>query len=273
MKKLILFLLVFSLLSIGSVAFAKNSKKYAPPSDEATVSGVYDVEGQPDLKVKVFVYKEKGFDKNEAKPQKPPKPGDGSGPSLVCGLLGDDLPSDAEIGSAGWYLRPTVNYYLNVDSVPSSVGGSNLTTIVNNSFEVWENALESSAPSINEISTTNKNRAALDGQNIISWGRNSGKTLGVTYVWYTNSGDVVEVDTIMNKSVTWGWSADPNCAYSNAYDAQNIMTHELGHWFGLDDEYTSPFVNNTMYGYGSKVEVKKNTLTNGDIAGVRSLYY
>ena len=82
----------------------------------------------------------------------------------------------------------------------------------------------------------------------------------------------------MNKRFNWYWS-DPSswpagqiCAYEGVYDAQNILTHELGHTIGLDDEYESSYINNTMYGYGSKGETKKNTLTTGDKNGALTLY-
>jgi len=42
---------------------------------------------------------------------------------------------------------------------------------------------------------------------------------------------------------------------------------------GLDDELSDSFVNNTMYGYGAKQEVKKNTLTTGDTTAVNSIYH
>ena len=77
----------------------------------------------------------------------------------------------------------------------------------------------------------------------------------------------------MNKAYVWTWSGGTtDCAYTESYDAQNILTHEIGHWFGLDDEYTDEYIENTMYGYGSKWEVKKNTLTTGDINGLQAIY-
>ncbi len=80
----------------------------------------------------------------------------------------------------------------------------------------------------------------------------------------------------MNQKFSWKWSdqsVHQDCAYSNSYDAQDILTHELGHWVGLDDEYTSDFANNTMYGYGSQQEVKKDTLTTGDITAATAIYH
>jgi len=47
---------------------------------------------------------------------------------------------------------------------------------------------------------------------------------------------------------------------------------EVGHAVGLSDEYESPFVDNTMYGYGSMAETKKDTLTGGDIDAATAIY-
>ena len=48
--------------------------------------------------------------------------------------------------------------------------------------------------------------------------------------------------------------------------------HELGHTFGLNDMYDASYADHTMYGYGSRGETKKNTLTAGDAASVNALY-
>jgi hypothetical protein len=71
---------------------------------------------------------------------------------------------------------------------------------------------------------------------------------------------VVDVDTIMNQKFFRTWTAfDQNnlCAYGSTYDAQEILTHELGHWMGLNDEYDPAYLENTMYGFGGKGEIKK----------------
>jgi hypothetical protein len=41
---------------------------------------------------------------------------------------------------------------------------------------------------------------------------------------------------------------------------------------GLKDHYTADYADNTMYGYGSLGETKKDTLTTGDINGVLAKY-
>ena len=55
-------------------------------------------------------------------------------------------------------------------------------------------------------------------------------------------------------------------------DIENIVTHELGHTFGMGDLYDSNCANETMYGYASEAETNKRTLESGDIEGVSKLY-
>jgi len=225
------------------------------------IDGTYDEPSHPNLKVRVIVH--------HAKTDKHGKPG-GSTPTLVCGLTDPD--SDTVVPAAGWKLPSAWTYRLNPSSVPSSVGGTNLATIATNGFGDWHTA-SGNKVSFTQGPDTLTNRQAYDGQNIIAWGRTSGSALAVTYIRYNTVTKVaVDVDTIVNKSFLWYWSPTPDCAYSGVYDAEDILTHELGHWIGMDDSYDSSYQNNTMFGYGSIQEVKKNTLTTGDNAGAYQIY-
>lgn len=251
-------LAILGLLAVTSPSLAAKAN-FTPEIPE--VSGLYEVPGHPGLKVRVFVHE-------PAKPQSnPSKPGPTS--SLVCGLT--DPAGTAEVAGAGWVIPSgTWEYRVNT-SVPSTIS-SYLSTIVANSFGAWESISALNSIDLVRGPNTSVSRYAYDGQNIIAWGRTSGSALGVTYIWYQN-GEATEIDTIMNNKFSWNWGGGgTTCAWTNVYDAQNILTHELGHWFGLDDHYTSDYVNHTMYGYGSKWEVKKNTPTAGDVAGIEALY-
>lgn len=207
--------------------------------------------------------------------EKNSKPLTTSSLALTCGLTDPD--STATDGLTGWRLPTgTWTYRLNTSSVPSSVGSSDMATLTANAFNAWSATDVGTKVTFANGGTTSKNRASFDGQNIISWGKTSRSALAVTYTWYyTATGQVAQVDTIFNNRFAWEWSnqsVNSNCAYQNYYDAQNILTHELGHWMGLNDNYVASYLDNTMYGYGSPTEVKKNTLATGDTAAVNTLY-
>ena len=263
MKKLLVLVVVFLSVVIASPVLAAHEAsgaKEAAQTPEASEvperDGTYDEPtARGFVKVRVIVHKQKAQAVQNL---------------LVCDLSDPD--STAQVSAAGWYLPSSWTYNLNVNSVPSSVSGANLPTIASKAFGDWQSAVGGKV-SFSRGSNTTVDRSRYDLKNIVAWGRTSGSSLGVTYIRYlTLSGLVVDVDTIMNKRVPWSWSNSDTCANTNSYDAENILNHEIGHWMGLDDHYDTAYQNNTMYGYGSKGEVKKNTLTTGDIAGAAAIY-
>jgi hypothetical protein len=253
-----LFWLVLAVFGLSVTVFpvsaenAKNNLENIPQKD-----GVYDIPNHPNMKVRVFVHYPKMFGK--------------PAPAPVCTNSDPDSLSVVHAGYA--HLPQTINYALNVSSVPSLVKGSNLPIIASNSIKVWTNAIGGKV-TITQNGTTSVSKAnSDDGINVIAWGTTPSTALAVTYAMYYTSGPldgtIAGVDTIMNNRVPWSWgSCNPK-----AYDAQNILTHELGHWMGLKDEYdAASYQNATMYGYGSLGEIKKDTLTTGDINGARAIY-
>jgi hypothetical protein len=256
---LLALILMGSVSSVSAVELPNRPVAPTPPPipEVPERSGVYSDPAVAGIQVYVFVHDRKLE----------------SATASIC----TDPDSSSVVNPAGWKLpAATLTYKLNQTSVPTSVGGSNLPAIASTGFEQWTNAVSSSVskPTLVRGANTNANRSSYDKQNIIAWGRTSPSALGVTYVrYYTGSGVVVDVDTIMNGKVAWSWNGiNGSCGNPNSYDAQNILTHELGHWMGLDDEYGASYQDNTMFGYGSKNETKKDTLTSGDISGVRALY-
>lgn len=245
--------IALSLIGVASGASAQIPK---PQPAIPERNGTYNDPDHPGIKVRVFVH--------------PERPSKTDNSALACDLA--DPASSAVVGAAGWKLPASFTYQLNPGSVPSSVGSANLPTIASRGFADWTAAANNQV-TMTVGPNTSVARQAYDNKNIIAWGRTSGTALGVTYIrYYSSTGQVVDIDTIMNKKFAWKWSNSTSCADPAAYDAENILTHELGHWFGLEDEYDAAYVNNTMYGYGAKGEVKKNTLTDGDGAGTAAIY-
>jgi hypothetical protein len=183
-----------------------------------------------------------------------------------------DPDSGALDEATGWYLPGgDIDYLVNTSSAPASIGGENFENSVASGFSTWTGSISTSSarPNLVYAGTTTLNRKSLDGANIIAFGKTSGQTLGVTYVWYyTATHEVAEVDTIMNDRIPWVF----NSCVDNAYEFNNILVHEQGHWYGLDDHYTASHVDNTMFGYGDTAETKKVTPEEGDITGLNLIY-
>lgn len=67
------------------------------------------------------------------------------------------------------------------------------------------------------------------------------------------------------------WTTDGN-SESTKMDLGNIATHEFGHGIGLADLYNDSASEQTMYGYADYGETKKETIEDGDRAGLKELY-
>ncbi len=270
MKKAFIITTLLVVALFLSVALVQAKPDNNTDSDLPEVSGIYNVPGHPELKVRVHVYPVKDVAKAR------PAPGTTVVPLQVCKLL--DPESDAIVDPAGWHLKlGDWKYRINTSSVPASVGKSNLATITSRAFIEWQSKTDlKDKVSFVYGGTTTVTRAKYDRQNIVTWGTAPASALAVTYTWYyVSDKTVAETDTIFNQKFPWSWTdqtAYQNCADANSYDAQDVLTHELGHWAGLNDEYSPDYINNTMYGYGAKSEVKADTLTAGDIAGINKIY-
>jgi len=255
-KKTLMVLAVSLALGLNvSLAYAKNSATQDIPDQ----NGTYDVPGHPNLKVRVFVHN--------------PKPQNAKNQLGTCSLT--DPNEGPQVDPAGWHLPSSWNYYLNTSSAPLGAVRTNLTNYSGQAFSKWADAIGSNKVTFSLKGYTTIAKKAYDGKNIIAWGTAPGTALAVTYTWYyTQSKEAVETDTIMNKKFSWSWMpySLTNCPSLQSYDAQDILTHELGHWVGLDDEYNTSYAYNTMYGYGAKGEIIKDTLTTGDSTGAYNIY-
>jgi len=174
---------------------------------------------------------------------------------------------------AGWHiLAAGITWKLNESTVPAGINASDARNVIETSFATW-NTVDPGERFFYGGTTTVK-ATKFDGTNAILWKRLSPSTIGVTYVWYyTSSGEVAEVDTAFNSRYPWRiFSGTDGCSTEyDAYDLQNIATHEIGHWIGLDDLYDGTEKDLTMYGFGAGGELKKRTLGTGDVDGANAV--
>jgi hypothetical protein len=108
-----------------------------------------------------------------------------------------------------------------------------------------------------------------DGVNQIEWeSLGASSTIAVTTTWYyRGSGVAVESDGQYNTYYQWSTSGE-----AGKMDVLNIVTHEVGHTFGLNHPSGSGISCLTMYAYGAYGETQKRTLGAGDILGIEAIY-
>jgi len=175
----------------------------------------------------------------------------------------DDSMTNPDYGLIGYHWYSTINYYIN----PSNKYRFSITAVVNTittAANAWDG--ETSYQVFKYRGTTSRAAGRRDLYNVVSWGRYRAGVIAVTYIWYSGS-RMIETDCLMN--TYYGWSLSDA---TGKMDVQNIMTHEFGHWCGLDDLYSDADYWLTMYGYSSYGITYQRTLGLGDINGVTAVY-
>lgn len=111
-----------------------------------------------------------------------------------------------------------------------------------------------------------------DGTNVVTWERFPRDVIGAAVLCFDDSGKVIrDADLALNATQHWeSVSGEPDSRHS--HDIQAILTHELGHWLGLEDLYAGQAARQTMYGSSAYGEVRKRTLALGDALGIQKAY-
>lgn len=171
-----------------------------------------------------------------------------------------------------WANGKVVSYSVNSNGAPA---GAN--TAIKNAFETWDSQIGNGLFSDN-VAVASRNAAGnkFDGQNVVSWGRLGRAIIAQTTVWYnTNTKEIVEFGMVFSTAYKWGIDADGEGSASvltNAFDVQNIATHEAGHTLMLEDLYMPAANALTMYGYGSYGQTYALSLGVGDSSGIKAIY-
>ncbi|MGQ9468217.1 MAG: matrixin family metalloprotease [Nitrososphaerales archaeon] len=165
-----------------------------------------------------------------------------------------------------------IKYYVNPSGV--RISSSSVIEAVKKAFEKWDDqvTVELFNDSVETISKVSG--SGYDGKNVVSWEYLRPGIVAVAYVWYySDTLEIVEFGIVFNKYYTWGIDPDGEGPRTiNAFDIQNVATHEAGHTLMLDDLYMNEAKELTMYGYTSRGETKKQSLGLGDINGIKYIY-
>lgn len=129
---------------------------------------------------------------------------------------------------------------------------------------------------------TTSSTALGDGINSIGWSTLGNNNLATANI-YLRKGVVAEADITLNASYPWSWtpcaqrdgSCTPVAAELGAlkrFDIQAVVTHEIGHWLGLDHRGDGNAAEQTMFTTIQPGERKQSTPALGDITAVRRAY-
>jgi MYXO-CTERM domain-containing protein len=112
---------------------------------------------------------------------------------------------------------------------------------------------------------------AYDGRNVVTWEAAGWKytkeVVAMTVSLHkAKAATLTEADIVLNGHDSWTTSPAPGDA---AFDIQNVLTHEVGHFLGMGHEPAIPEA--TMYPYTPAGETSKRQLHPDDVAGVSAL--
>jgi hypothetical protein len=143
-------------------------------------------------------------------------------------------------------------------------------------FETWDAEVAKELYD-NAVETTDRSGILRDDNNTVSWAFiEDNNIIAQCTIWfYVNTKEIIEFDIVFSTQQPWGIDPDgeeTSYVLTNAFDIQNIATHEAGHTLHLGDLYESEYSEMTMYGYAGIGEVKKRSLEWGDKNGVHKLY-
>lgn len=155
-------------------------------------------------------------------------------------------------------------YYVNTQGAPT---GS--LSAIQSAMQTWTDVDTAAFTFIYGGSTSSTAHGTNDGINIVTFGpMGKNGTLAENAFWYSvSAGYILDSDIKFNTSYTWAVDGS-----ANAYDVQNVGTHEHGHSLCLADLYDTTDSAKTMYGYVSHGETEKRTLDPDDIEGINYLY-
>jgi YVTN family beta-propeller protein len=172
-----------------------------------------------------------------------------------------------------------ISFSLNVGSFPFA--GADVVRIVQRGFNGWQN-VSSAFIAFDYQGTTTIPASTTDRRNVIVYDE-TGRTVGappgsgviaITRVNWNDAGQIIDADIIFNGS-DFQFSIDDNNTPRRQVDLLDVLTHEVGHFFGLDHTplVGDPLVRPTMNPFNtSEAPREGRSLEADDIAGVTALY-
>ena len=198
--------------------------------------------------------------------------------SSFCLLGGHAFAYQVRTSSTGAPLRwpeGEINVELALEDVPAGVAPEDATYAAQQAFWAYTDVIGPISPTVS-VAIHGQTKAAVTPSDEIAtvvwvkegWDEDyDPNALAVTVTTYdTTSGSIQDADIVVNGSFTW--TASDDC--EGAYDLQSVLTHEVGHLFGLGHDSEDEAA--TMYPSAGVCETMKRDLADSDLAGLEYLY-
>jgi hypothetical protein len=168
-----------------------------------------------------------------------------------------------------------VSYSINAQGCPQVLNGSDFAA-VQAAFQTWQNVPAANIQ-FNYKGTTSVANAGFDGINLVTFVDSSvplgTTTIAVTLSYYgavKGSDGTIQFGT-EEADIVFNTAAFPfsTSAETGKYDIQGVITHEIGHFVGLDH---AAMVSSVMVPFAVASQLDQRTLSYDDIAGVMEIY-
>lgn len=177
-------------------------------------------------------------------------------------IIGTSFPNAA----AHWASMP-IHYFISQQG-SNQINNDSEFLAVHAAFQAWA-SVPTANVRFNYLGPAAINTVGQDSVNLVSFGDTTfpmgSGTLAVTLNYFSSqTGITNEADILFNPNQLWSTSGE-----SGRYDLQSIMTHEIGHFLGLDH---SGMISSVMSPFGLPTQIDQRTLQYDDVAGISEIY-
>lgn len=196
-------------------------------------------------------------------------------------------------GRPAYWPNHRANYRFNTTPSGYFTGGVDFSGTHSDEFEpirrgfaTWVN-LSGVNFTVTETASTTQSANSDDHLNTIQWVpsgwrqlsfRPPSNALAVTLLSFDSDSGVIEDADIYFNADSFQWAVVDSSSEANYVDVQNIATHEIGHYFGLDHSSENIFEEDldlkdaTMFYASSTGETEHRNLKDDDVKAMTALY-
>ena len=149
------------------------------------------------------------------------------------------------------------------------LGERTFADVVAAAFGRWETVTESAIAFDFRGVLDRRDRDPGDGRNLVGFADGStlgSGVLGATFLTSDADGHITDADIVLSRAVEFTTGVE---AAAGVYDAESVLTHEIGHLLGLDH---TGLVRATMAPFTDRGDVHQRTLELDDAIGAAILY-